>query len=199
MPGFFSYLFLLAGLLPLIPKINDIISPNFDKISDAIVKIPLLLLTLFLGVLLYVFSEEAFLSGDGLLRIRNMTAGTYIIAAEPLETFLHQLIYDIVNSIFSVSAETVYRFISIITGMLTFYLSAGYIKELFSDQKHRNFMAMMMLTSGAVMLFFGYIETYTINIGVLIIYFLSTSNMLVNRKFSYIRDCIINSVQSSFK
>ncbi|MCK5742297.1 MAG: hypothetical protein KAH48_08765, partial [Chlorobi bacterium] len=186
LPGVFSYLFLVAGLLPLVPKINDGIRSIFDKISDAVVKIPFLILTLIFGVLLYTFSEEAFLSGDGLLRIRNMTAGSYIIAAEPLETFLHQIIYDLVNSIISVSSESVYRFISILTGMLTFYLSAGYIKDLFSDQKHRNFMAMMLLTSGAVMLFFGYVETYSINAGVLIIYFLSTSKMLVNRKFSYI-------------
>ncbi|MFC1563191.1 tetratricopeptide repeat protein [candidate division KSB1 bacterium] len=137
-----------------------------DSIKNFILTKPRILIALifaiFSAVFFYLFRVKLFLLGDGYLHIRNITIGIYLIVAEPLDILLHSLVYKLLFPIASIDAAQTYVFVSIACGIIFIFFSA-YLIEYLGDTFHQRWITFFALcTSATMLLFFGYVESYTI-------------------------------------
>ena len=88
----------------------------------------------------------------------------------PLTVLLHQRIWQFVaDPLWGGSVAQVYATISIVSGMLFVYLMLNFALHLGRDQLERATIAGLVLSTGSMQLFFGYVENYTlISVGLLI-------------------------------
>jgi len=93
----------------------------------------------------------------------------------PLTVFLHQRLWQFVaDPLLGWPVETVYAITSIICGVLFVYLLLNFTARLGRDPLESAVLAGLLLTTGAMQLFFGYVENYTlISLGLLITLFLA--------------------------
>ncbi len=93
----------------------------------------------------------------------------------PFTVFLHQRLWQFVaNPLWGWPVETVYATVSIITGVVFVYLLLTFLNRLGRDTLETTLLAGLILTTGSMQLFFGYVENYVlISLGLLITLFLS--------------------------
>jgi hypothetical protein len=93
----------------------------------------------------------------------------------PLTVFTHQRLWQFVaNPLFGWSPEDVYAAVSIICGMIFVYVLLTFLSQLERSPLETAVLAGLMLTTGSMQLFFGYVENYTIvSLGLLITLFLA--------------------------
>jgi len=81
----------------------------------------------------------------------------------PLTVFLHQRLWQFVaDPLLGWPVEYVYAAISILCGMIFVYLLLNFSARLGRDTLEAAVLAGLMLTTGSIQLFFGYVENYTI-------------------------------------
>ena len=81
----------------------------------------------------------------------------------PLTVFLHQRLWQFVaEPLLGWPVESVYATVSIICGMVFVYLLLTFLTRLGRSPLETVVMAGLLLTTGAMQLFFGYIENYTV-------------------------------------
>ena len=81
----------------------------------------------------------------------------------PLTVFLHQRLWALLASPFlGWGVEMVYAGVSVVCGGLFVYVLLNLASELLDSALERALIAGMVLTTGAMQLFFGYVENYTI-------------------------------------
>jgi hypothetical protein len=93
----------------------------------------------------------------------------------PFTVFLHQRLWQFVaNPLLGWPVETVYATVSILCGMVFVYLLLVFTARLGRTTLESAILAGLMLTTGAMQLFFGYVENYTIlAVGLLVTLFLA--------------------------
>ena len=81
----------------------------------------------------------------------------------PLTVFLHQRLWALVaDPVFGWGVETVYALVSVLCGGLFVYVVCNIALEMGQTPGERLLVAVFVLTGGAMQLFFGYVENYTL-------------------------------------
>ena len=116
--------------------------------------ISLAAITLFLK-----FSSAATLLGDGSLRINQVESGRWWLATEPFDFFLHASLYRFIFHPLRLNAEWCYRIISALSGVL--FLFGAFKLAVHINPQKWPLGFLVMASSGIMVLFFGYIESYS--------------------------------------
>ena len=121
-----------------------------------IYSISLVLFTL----LALIFPESIPLLGDGSLRANEVFDGKMWQPTEMLDFLTHALLYQKIFAPLGYSATTCYRVVSILCGLIFFF--NAFMLARYIDAKRSALFFLLFSTSGMVVLFFGYIESYSL-------------------------------------
>lgn len=93
----------------------------------------------------------------------------------PLTVFIHQRLWQFIASpLLGWPVEYVYAAVSIVSGVVFVYLLLSFMARLGRSSLETAVMTGLMLTTGAMQLFFGYVENYTlISLGLLVTLYLA--------------------------
>ncbi len=93
----------------------------------------------------------------------------------PLTVFLHQRLWQFVaGPLLGWPVENVYAAVSILSGVIFVYLLLTFLERLGRTPLETAVLAGLILTTGSMQLFFGYVENYTlVSLGLLIMMFLA--------------------------
>ncbi|MBN1211432.1 MAG: tetratricopeptide repeat protein [candidate division Zixibacteria bacterium] len=166
--------FLLAALVLLVPPVSEKVSrlflPLFSRIT-AFLKDKNRNLTGLAGLAVafaffYLFRSEAFVYGDGFTRLEGYAVkeGPIIYDKLYLEVgsiVLPHYLYRLLDYLFGLSHEQVYALVTCLGGTVGVWALYAISQVLAEKNLERWFIFLGALTSGAVILFFGYIENYT--------------------------------------
>jgi len=170
-----SLVILLLACLLMIPPVSANIWKMFGLIFAGPIRLlknlnpyfSRLLVSIALLCLFFFLRSRAHIYGDGyqVLSLYSSEADIMIGAQLYLQVFsifLYQLVIPGLTGLFGVSVDKAFALINSAAGVAGFwaiYLIAG---RLTSRMRGRIFLLCSALTSGSVILFFGYIETYTL-------------------------------------
>lgn len=187
LPVYAAFLLFVAGAASFIPALQKSIFTAWEKISGNILKIPVFIWVLITGALFYIFGQTTFFLGDGYLRARNLEQGIFLSPAEPLDTLAHYWVYVLLKPVFNVTAQEIYKWISILAGTGLLAGLAYYFKKLYPDKPGSRWLfASAVLSAGFIQLFFGYVESYTLTVTFGILFFVSAMVMAKQSKYSII-------------
>jgi tetratricopeptide (TPR) repeat protein len=121
-------------------------------------------------ILFWVFKAKTHLLGDGALRGNEIVAGTKFSIAEPLDFYLHALVYRFLK----LDVYQIYTLISFLAGALFVFL-ALWLCHLLGKESQEKVLAFVVLVSmGSIQFFFGYIESYSlVYVGIMVYFLLS--------------------------
>lgn len=120
-----------------------------------------LLFSVGLVALFYWLSSATYLYGDGYVRTAEIVEkGKWLRFTEPLDTLLRQLVYRFTHLLFGWDGYQAARLISIVCGVLYFWLALWGTKFVSTDPRQRGLSVALLCATGLVALFFGYVETY---------------------------------------
>jgi len=153
------------ALLILIPRVNKIlvdalagvfawIAGKFRKTNRYLLFSAASALSL---VPFWLLKAKTPLLGDGYLRAGELKLGMLLSITEPLDYYLHLLVYRV----FGLDGYTTYATLSCLAGGLFIFLILLFSHLLGKDGKERLFIFLILATLGATQLFFGYIESYS--------------------------------------
>jgi len=160
----------LLGLSVLLPRVNQRISLLLAAVLDFAKKrlsvrkhLWYSAFALISMLLFYFLRDRTHFLGDGAQLINLLDSGKLNIKwTEPLEALTHLYLYRFLNLFLKVNAETVYASISIFSGAVLVYLLFLF-SELLGEGEQEGFFAFVLIgTLGAIQLFFGYAEHYTL-------------------------------------
>lgn len=165
LPAWWTYLTAVVVLLTAIPAVGQKLVNLMGYFSEWINKSSgrhLTILTIMALVFLLLaipFVQSIPLLGDGSLRANEISNGKMWQPTEMLDFFIHALLYQHVFSSLGYSAATCYRVISIAFG-IAFLLNVWVLARKLGTRNMIIYF-LMLATSGMVVLFFGYIESYS--------------------------------------
>ena len=165
---------LLAALGLLVPTVSEKVSQWFGFLVSKVAaflknknRYPTGLLGLAVAfALFYIFRSEAHVYGDGFTRLEGYAVkdGSIIYDKLFLEVgsiILPHYIYRLLDNLFGFSPEHVYALVTSLGGVVGVWALYAVSRLLAEKNIERWFIFLGTLTSGAVILFFGYIENYT--------------------------------------
>jgi tetratricopeptide (TPR) repeat protein len=110
------------------------------------------------------------LLGDGYLRIRNVEQNHVLLLEEPIDQFIHYVTYQFGRNWFGWDGEAAYRAVSILAGGL-FLLTVMLLKRRMGKLKiEQQFAVIMLISIGAIQIFFGYVESYAVSTLLALVY-----------------------------
>ncbi len=116
----------------------------------------------------------------------------------PFTVFLHQRIWQYVaNPLLGWPVETVYATISIVCGMVFVFVLLNFVTDLGHTALEAFVLAGLVLTTGSMQLFFGYVENYTI-ISLLVMTMLFLGWRTTQRRLSLVWPVIALSLANAF-
>jgi len=165
-PAHGSCLILAVAALLLIPSVSQRLMSFLRRVSTAIVKnrslriaFPVLvsaaLLPLFLSL-----NATIDLLGDATLRLNQIRKGQYLLTTEMLDFLLHAVLYKWVFAPLGMEASRCYHVVSAACGVVFVHGAFRLAIYLRPDQALINFL--LLISSGITVLFFGYIESYSL-------------------------------------
>lgn len=165
-------------------KINNFLDiPENEKLY----KIIPWLIIIISGLGFYLLSVDSYFLGDGysiLSVIQDQNLGFKKI--ESGEMFIHNYLISILGSFNEENALTAYRFISISSGIIFISALVFYSRKLTDSFISYLALIVLNLSSAYAIIFFGYVEHYSITSAFLYIFFLSSISALRNNKKSFI-------------
>ena|GEM_PF-6321838 len=168
----------LAAAIVLIAGLWYILSVRRNRDTDlpiAITTSQLAAATLGSAVVFYLLQPYYPFLGDGVLRSEEIALGRFFSKTEPLDTFIHAMLYKITNSPLGLDGKSVYRVLSSISGGV----AIGCILKCFVRRGDGvAWPTAYIVTLGSTMLFCGYVESYSIGYLFTLIYLLSGERFL---------------------
>ena len=168
----FATLFIIAIFLPfksIVPRQLIILTRKINtlpKFYRAVIWIS------FTATILYVFRVHVHYLGDGYQRIHQIEAGFSYLFTEPLDFFLHAVLYKVLNLIANVNGETTYVLFSMICGAIFVYIVVSLKWPKNYSNLSEAVAKTIILTMGGSLLFFGYVESYSLCYLFLVLYLL---------------------------
>ena len=181
-----AFLLVIISASVLLPGVQNKLKNYVKVILSYFEKVPFYIWPIIFGVIAYIFRQKGYLLGDGTLRIKELEEGRFFSGVEPLDTYIHAVFYKYFHGMFRLTGADVYSIISILSGMAAFFGVIYYLKKIFENKNDRWFISGLLLTCGAVQLFFGYAESYSIIAALNLLVILSSMAMLKNNKFSIV-------------
>ena len=160
----------LLGLSVLVPWVNQRISLFLMTLLDFLRKnfsarkhLWYSAFSLISILLFYFLRDRTHFLGDGAQLISLLDSGKlHIKWTEPLEVLFHLYLYRFLNPFLNINAEALYSLISIISGVIFVYFLFLF-SELLGKDEEEGFLTFVLLgTMGAIQLFFGYAEHYSL-------------------------------------
>ncbi len=111
-------------------------------------------------VAFYILRVKVHTLGDGYLRVYHLEQGYYYNHTEPLDYFLHALLYNLLNPLWGVSAESIYIAVSILSGLALVLIL--YRLPVINIAGESLPLKVLALACGGSLLFFGYVESYSL-------------------------------------
>ncbi len=185
MPPAWRWIFVISGLLILIPHINKgvgnlwrgfsrPIAAGFKKLNRYY---GYAFFSLIGGILFWAFRVKTYLLGDSFMRAKEINMGAKFSFTAPLDFFLHVK----VAKLLSWDAFQVYAVMSVFFGVAFLFLILLLGDLLGKSGKERLFLFSIIVTMGASQLFFGYVESYTLVYVAIVSYILFCLRYLKNR------------------
>jgi Tfp pilus assembly protein PilF len=178
--GYFSMQFRLGitavGLLILIPRINgmlaDVLASVFARVALGFKKVNKYLIfsgfSLLGLIFFWLLRSRTPLLGDGYLRAGELKMGLLLSVTEPLDFYLHLLIYRLLG----LGGYTTYALLSCIAGAIGVFLILLLCDVWGRDGKEKVLIFSILATMGSIQLFFGYVESYSFMFVALLTYVL---------------------------
>lgn len=140
--------------------------------------------------LFYIFRDSTNLLGDGLLRIgelQNQRLEDFLgqHSAEPLDYLMHYFIYMAFMTSHKISALFSYVLLSLVSG-ISYILAADYLASKIQAGKKLGFVFWYIIGWGGLMLFFGYVESYSIAAAALMVVYGYCYDVIQKRGNEYI-------------
>jgi len=170
------WIIIILAFLILIPRVNKIlyyvVAGFFNLVEKSLKRINRCYKYIFfsLGSIIpfWIFQAKTYLLGDGWVRKSEIVAGTKLSVTEPLDFYLHALVYRFLK----LDAYQTYTLISCLAGAWFVFL-ALWLSHLLGKEGQEKVLAFVALVSmGSVQLFFGYIESYSLVYAGMMAYFL---------------------------
>lgn len=145
------------------------------------------LVVLISGILFYLFSVKAYFLGDGYTLISVLSNQDSIgRSLEIGEFIIHELYLKLFGSFNLHYARLAYKNISILSGLIFVVSLVFYGRKITSSFFSYCGLIFLMLTSAATILYFGYVENYSVTSAVLFLFFISGISSIKNRSKSVI-------------
>ena len=185
MPFLYLGLFLIGIFLYISgynhPEIIDINGSN--KFCKSFNKIFPYLIILISGMFFYFFSIKAYFLGDGYLLLSILSNQDTIGKSLEIGEFrVHELYLKLFGLFTMQGARLAYKNISILSGLIFIVSLAYYGRKITRSFFSYCGLMFLTLTSAGTILFFGYVENYSITSAMLYIFFLSGISALKNNK-----------------
>jgi len=124
--------------------------------------------SLIAGVLFWLLRIKTYLLGDSLLRAREVDMGARFSFTAPLDFLLHVQVARLLNW----EAFQTYALLSILSGMGFVFLTLLLADLMGRDGRERALVISVFLGMGAIQLFFGYVESYSLVFSAILLYIL---------------------------
>ncbi len=127
-------------------------------------------IALLLVVSFFSFPAETTFLGDGHLRINQLRIGQLILAPEPLDSLIHAILFRFILHPLGYQPIVTYQLVSALSGTAFLIGIWRLAKALIGSSEliaSQIFMSMLLISSGALVLFFGYVESYSILLALL--------------------------------
>ena len=164
-PDIWRYIYLFIGVALVIllfftrDKLADI---TLNHSSNRIYLISIFLYGSALGLLFYWFKAETHFGGDGYTVLSSLASDTPLVKYREIgEAFIHLWLKNAIGT-GEAAALTSFQVLSIASGIIFVILAAMGIKHLSKNTLQRASMLVMMTSGGYMLLFFGYVEHYSI-------------------------------------
>lgn len=160
----------IAVAPPVAARLAALLRPLFEqltKLQGRINKPVLVILaSIAVTVILFYWRSKSYLYGDGYIVLSDASSGDELELMgqkylQLLTIYLNYSVYEGVTRIFSWSPENVMGLSNAIGGMVGLWALYRICGQLTHDNVTRAFIFLGALSSGTVVLFFGYIENYT--------------------------------------
>ena len=166
MPPAWRWILAICAFLILIPSVNNALGSFLGNVSHAVPdKFRKLskyyrytLLSLLAGALFWVLKVKTYLLGDSFLRAREINLGAKFSFTAPLDFLLHAGVAKLLNW----DAFQTYAVLSVISGTIFVFLVLLLADLMGRDGKERLLVFSVIVTMGAIQLFFGYVESYSV-------------------------------------
>ncbi|MDH3892500.1 MAG: tetratricopeptide repeat protein [candidate division Zixibacteria bacterium] len=119
-----------------------------------------LLLVLAIGALFKYYESSATLLGDAVLRLSQIDDGRLLLPTEMGDFFVHAILCRVFFIPNQFSAETCYNVVSVACGL--FFVVGAWRLAAYMTARQSIQLFLILISSGMTVLFFGYIESYSI-------------------------------------
>jgi len=156
----------LTCLLSFLPGINRPAAKRINDTGNRLIENKFRLRISFAAsavILIFIFiqfSSSSTLLGDGSLRVNQVQSPLWWLPSEPLDFFSHKVLYLVVFQPLGLDAESCYRLVSALSGVL--FIVGAFRLSNYLNPKKWLLNLLFITSSGIVVLFFGYIESYSI-------------------------------------
>lgn len=164
-PKFISIIYAVLFLLVILPPFANAATALIGRLSKTFQKLPLVLriiiVALAAGSLFYIFRVHVHSLGDGYQRIYQIEKGYWYYYTEPLDFFLHAVLFRFLKLFGVISGELAYTIISISSGIA--YILTVYLFRVPDDIPKSSVILVKLIavSLGGTQMFFGYVESYT--------------------------------------
>lgn len=167
---------LVALLFVIVPKTRDLLAGVFGRASSWVEsrgRFGRFVLGASAAALFTLFHTRNLFLGDGMIIssvVRNPEE-TGMGAAGVLSLTFHKGLFGILNGVLpGTGGECPFRTTSVLAGVLVVWLARGIAKELDPESRGRALIFASVAGSGAILLFFGYVEHYSLMQAALLLY-----------------------------
>jgi len=160
-PIIYAVLFLLIALPYISNNVIEIIGGLMRKFQALPPLVRIIIIGAGSAVVFYFLRVHVHSLGDGYQRIYQIEKGYWYYHTEPLDFFLHAVLYRVLKLFSVYSGELSYTIISISAGAV--FVIAVYLLK-FPDNiptSNINLIKVLAVSLGGMQMFFGYVESYT--------------------------------------
>ncbi|MCK4626623.1 MAG: hypothetical protein KAV00_14995 [Phycisphaerae bacterium] len=165
-PAYASYLTLAVAVLLLIPSVSRRLIDSLSRASGAVVRnrslriaFPILVSAALVPLFLSLCTSTALL-GDATLRTNQIRKGQFLLATETLDFLLHAGLYRWVFAPLGMEASRCYHIVSAACGVV--FVHGIFRLAIYLRPNHALVNFLLLISSGVTVLFFGYIESYSL-------------------------------------
>jgi hypothetical protein len=190
LPGWLGWALALGAAMLIIPAVSQAIrftiynlrfTPHASRLTPHALRTTLYaFIALFSGLLFWLGRIRHLRWGDSYLLTKALSTPDLELRViynwqAPFTVFLHQRLWQFVaEPLLGWPVEYVYATMSILCGIIFVYVLLTFTARLGRDRLESALLAGLLLTTGSMQLFFGYVENYTIiSLGLLVTLFLA--------------------------
>lgn len=190
MPSAALFLLLALGLLPVLPSFRRGLVNLAERVDSSgpaqrLKRMPVVALVLSVAVaalVLWSFRQATHFLGDGNLWIKSIETASEARSWDLAIPFsIYKTVSRFIGNLGGVDARTSAGAISAVSGLIFLVYAWKTSRQLSKERVERFFILLALLSTGSVMLFFGYIEAYPPAAAMMMVYLYFASRSLEGR------------------